>query len=291
MEYRLTIKPSIFFLILLSVIMLFLFVGCGLNGKKETSPLDLSQALTTNPQSSPTPPPRSPASFCPPNISLLIFNLNPAGDPQPQTITFTNCGGPARWSSSVKMVTGKSWLSIRPQRGWLGSGASRTVQVNVVSKNLAISTYKGYVAITLGSSTTKTEIDLAPFSFHHLPIFAGQFSCGGVFTIGAGQEDQEPIGNIPFSGGSYSWSATTSTADGTSWLFVSSGTGFFLPQGPLPLVIIKAEDLGPGDYKGDIIFTIGANANTFDCSVDLHVEPAVSLTPTPTSTPTPAPGG
>jgi hypothetical protein len=123
------------------------------------------------------------------------------------------------------------------------------------------------------------------------PHQTGPFNCGDVITTVVGHEDQKYIGDIPFSNSGYSWSATVSTANGASWLFISPGAGSLSAQGSSPLVITKAEDLGAGDYKGDIIFTIGTNANTFDCDIILHVESAASLvsTPEPTQAPTPEP--
>jgi hypothetical protein len=80
-------------------------------------------------------------------------------DPNPQTITVTNCGLTNNWSA--KIDKGSSWLAINPSQGTLQGGATGTITVkasNVEAKLAARGSYQDSITITIGTHTTTVSV-------------------------------------------------------------------------------------------------------------------------------------
>jgi len=92
----------------------------------------------------------------PPRLSFV--GVEGISDPNPQTITVTNCGLTNNWSA--KIDKGSSWLAINPSQGTLQGGATGTITVKAsnVEAKLAATSYPDSITITIGTHTTTVSV-------------------------------------------------------------------------------------------------------------------------------------
>lgn len=105
---------------------------------------------TGSPQHTPTPQ----ADCLHGSASNLKFtSLLGLGNTSPDTVTVTNCGGPAEnWSASVVTSSGGDWLSANPAVGTIAANGSENVQIQAAGAGLQIGTYQGSVTFLKGSA-------------------------------------------------------------------------------------------------------------------------------------------
>jgi hypothetical protein len=87
--------------------------------------------------------------------SLNFTGIAGQSDPQPQTVTITNCGAFGTWSESTETDSGGNWLSASPTGNNLNGGAPTGVRItasNLIAK-LRPGTYSGKVIFSIGSGS------------------------------------------------------------------------------------------------------------------------------------------
>jgi hypothetical protein len=87
--------------------------------------------------------------------SLNFTGIAGQSDPQPETVTITNCGAIGTWSESTETDTGANWLSANPTGNNLNGGAPSGITItasNLIAK-LKPGTYSGKVIFSIGSGS------------------------------------------------------------------------------------------------------------------------------------------
>lgn len=116
---------------------------------------------TPGASSTPTPPPvpgqtPTPVPDC---LSGSASNLSftsvlGLGNPAPQTMTLTNCGGNSgNWTASATTNGGGSWLSANPAGGTIAPNGNQNVQIQAASSGLQLGLYSGSITFHKGSAT------------------------------------------------------------------------------------------------------------------------------------------
>jgi chitobiase/beta-hexosaminidase-like protein/BACON domain-containing protein len=162
-------------------------------------------------------------------INPLNFNKTFAGaNPLSQVITLASTGSQFTFAASTQNSTGGSWLTISPSAYGYGISTPEAVTVGVnPAVTLAAGTYMAEVMVNSEDGTQGFSI---PVTMTVNPTTAAYFDN----VAGALDYAMETDGEAPptqeiqvrnAGTGTLAWTASTSTADGGSWLSVSAASG------------------------------------------------------------------
>ena len=203
----------------------------------------------------------------------LMFNYK-YGDPPPQpqmlSIAYTT---PVIFIANVTAPETTPWLKLDNNNTGI---TPATIEVRVDPTGLVAGTYNGSITLStpgiLGSHTVPVTLVItgAPALSVSPSVLEFQGAAGG-----AQQTKTVSISSSPSTG------YVASVALGSAWLSVSPATGT-TPQ--TLTVTVSPASLGPGTYRGSIIFSApGAGGGSQLVGVTLVVTGSVSLTASPTS--------
>ena len=195
------------------------------------------------------------------------------GNPNPQVLSIASTGTSFNFWSYVVNSTGGDWLQISPSNdGCCGITTPYAITASVnASASLAAGTYTAEIVFdsTDGTHTMSVPVTLqvaatgATF-FDDLP---GQLDFS-MTTAGAGPPEQSiQIRNA--GSGTLNWTASTTTADGGSWLSLSAGAGT-APSTLLAAISpakLPGGGLVAGTYTGQIILKSTTDVETIPVTV------------------------
>jgi uncharacterized protein (TIGR03437 family) len=206
------------------------------------------------------------------NVSALQFYYQVGSFlPVQQFFNLSSGGAPLSVSLSTSTNDGLPWLTVNP----LFTTTPQAITVSVSTANLAAGVYTGKIHISSPSSANQM-IDI-PVT---LTVSSGPLLTVGVtpstFVHQLGSQ-APPAQTVPLSstGGSLSYSVSTSTQDGFNWLVVSPTTG----QTPQNLTIgVTPGSLSAGSYTGVVtVVSPGAANSPLRIPVNLSVGSASAL--------------
>lgn len=86
--------------------------------------------------------------------NLSFTSVLGLGNPAPQTMTLTNCGGnSANWTASATTNGGGPWLNVNPAGGTIALNGGQNVQIRATSSGLQLGLYSGSITFRKGSAT------------------------------------------------------------------------------------------------------------------------------------------
>jgi hypothetical protein len=194
------------------------------------------------------------------NPNALVFTAT-AGqrDPDPQTVTLTNCGSAGDWSASS--AHGSNWLNGNPVNGHLDSqgtsGATQDVLVVVSIAHLDPGIYRDRITFALGTSSAVVDIQLNVQSVPIAPCIRASTD-SLTFTATQGQGDPAPqMLTLLNCGSAGDWSA--SSANNSAWINPSLFDGHLEAHAMQDITVsVSASQLDPGKYNDTLIFTLGS---------------------------------
>ena len=161
-------------------------------------------------------------------INPLSFTktLNSAANPLSQVITVASNDASFQFTVATVQGTGGAWLSVNAN-GCCDSTSNALTITAAPAQTLAVGTYTAEVIIT---SRDGTQSMVVPVTLTVEPASATYFDAlpGGVTFSGqvnSGTIPSQPLAIRNAGAGTLNWMASTSTADGNSWLSLSSTTG------------------------------------------------------------------
>jgi len=212
-------------------------------------------------------------------VNPLRFVKTYAGlNPLSQTITMASTGTQFTFAASVQNSTGGNWLTINPSAYGYGITTPQAITVGVnPAVTLAAGTYMAEVVVNSedGHQGFSIPVTLAvnPDTSAYFDDIAGALNYS-METAGDAPPAQEmQIRNA--GAGTLAWTATTTTADGGSWLSLSEASGTAptdvsvtvnpknLPNGGLIAGTFVGQVLlqnATGDVTVPVSYTVGANA-------------------------------
>jgi len=178
-------------------------------------------------------------------------------NPLPQTLAIASAGSPFNVDAAVSTSTGGSWLQISPAAGVFATPAAYVVSVNP-AVSLAAGTYNGQIVFAsypsgTPSMTVPVSLIITPAGATFFDDLAGEITFSLV-TGGNPPPQTIQIGNGAT--GTLNWTATSSTADGGSWLTLSAAAGTapsMVTVGLLPAAL-PGGGLTAGTFVGQILF-------------------------------------
>lgn len=213
------------------------------------------------------------------SYTMLSGGANPA--PQTITITSTNCNGTS-WTAN----SSSGWIGVSQAGGTFGNGTSQAVTVAVTGAQLKGQgqQYHGSVTISAGktSASIGVTLDVQPAAC----VQASNQQITLTTTAGSNAPTGQAV-TITNCGGPAIWTAAVATNDGGNWLGVGLPGGTLAAGGGQAVPIIVASAQLPSaqkPYTGHITFTITANGQTSQVTVNVVV--TVQALPTPTVVPT-----
>ena len=224
------------------------------------------------------------------NVQVAV-TFNVTSVPAPAALTFTGTVGGATPASqplsvtatgpnvtySAAVTSGSSWLSVSPASGTT-NGAAETVSVNITG--LVANTYNGTIAITPnGAAAISVPVTLTVGS-QPSPT-AAPSSLSFNYTIGGTVPGSATVG-VGSSGAALS--GVTVGAPTVPWLAVSQ-SGTTTPNVTLTVSLVPASlPATPGPYSGSFaINATGATSLTYQVTLNVSPQPALTVTPTPLS--------
>jgi uncharacterized protein (TIGR03437 family) len=178
--------------------------------------------------------------------------------------------------SFTAAASGGSWLSISAASGTATASAPASLTITASPGSLAPGTYSGTVAITGAGSTINLPVTLS-VSAPTAVILVSQVGLSFTAVSQGGVPLPQTVGILNIGQGAMSWSATSSTLSGGSWLQISPASGTV--QTPymdvsLVAVSINPSGLGTGTYYGKIQVSATAANTPQVVTVILTVLPA-----------------
>jgi uncharacterized protein (TIGR03437 family) len=202
----------------------------------------------------------------------LTFSASSGGSiPGAQTISLSASVPGLGFTTS----TSATWLTVTPSNGSMPA----SLQMTADPTNLAPGNYQGKLTISVPNATTPTTTVAVTFTVG--AKVPAQLSVGPqtlTFTAiqgGVPQSAQAQVANA--GGGSLSFTAVASTANGGNWLLVSQSSGTATPSSAASLTVTAdPSSLLAGTYHGTVAIT-GAGTTT-NLAVTLSVSiPSASL--------------
>jgi YVTN family beta-propeller protein len=220
-----------------------------------------------------------------PNLSLspsnLTFAFNQGGSaPSAQTFSVSSSTGEVSFTAAVSTTSGGSWLSVSPTSGTTPA----TLSVSVNPTGLAAGTYNGSVSIAstgAGNSPQTVAVTFTVTAPLNLTVSPGTMSFA--FTQGGSVPTAQNL-TVASSGAALSFTATTATTSGGSWLSVSPTSGTTgTATGTLSVSVIPT-GLAAGTYNGSVsIASTGAANSPQTVAVTFTVTAPLNLTVSPST--------
>jgi uncharacterized protein (TIGR03437 family) len=190
--------------------------------------------------------------------------------PSAQVITLSTSVPGLAFTTSVNVP----WLNVTPSSGAIPA----TLQANVDPSSLAAGTYNGTITITVPYGASKTTTISVTFTVQPsippaLAVDTKNISFSAIEGSGA-LNQQLQVSNA--GGGSLSFTATTATTSGGSWLSISATNGAATPSSPVSLTVTATPgSLTAGTYSGTI--TITGAGSTVNVAVTLSISAATRI--------------
>jgi hypothetical protein len=207
-------------------------------------------------------------------VPALAFTKTFAGaEPLPQilTIAYTN-NSTVRFSVAASTNSGGSWLTVSPG-GTACCYTPLAVEAGVNAGTLAAGTYTGQIVITNYSTpavnmTIPVTLQIKASSATFFDDLPGKLS----FSLPPGSNATPQSVSIRNAGaGTLSWTLTTSTADGGSWIAASASSG--VAPATITVGITTANLPGGGSvagtYVGQLVFQTSADSITVPIAVNV----------------------
>lgn len=192
--------------------------------------------------------------------------------PDQQAITISNPGSrPLVWGAGIH---GAGWLWTSPSSGTIAPGSQQTIIVGVTTDGLDSGVYKGEIAFVkqglqpVQGSPQSVYVSLTVTPACTLALSSSSMGFSGQHGAASPASQSLSIGIAQGCQSSQSWSATTATSSGGSWLHVSASHGVT----PAKIsVSANTAGLAPGTYQGTLTFSSSAGSQLL--TVTLTVMP------------------
>ncbi len=188
-------------------------------------------------------------------------------DPLPQTMAIASVGTGFNYTVAASTSSGGSWLTVTTG---IGCGLCATPgpisAVVAADITLGVGSYLGQIVVTSQSGTVKLTIPvtltITSTSGAFLDNLPGQLSYS--LNTGGAAVTSRAIQIRNGGTGTLSWTATTSTSDGGSWLHISAASG--TAPSPVTVSITVANLPGGGltaqSFIGQLVFTTSTSSTT-----------------------------
>jgi len=215
-----------------------------------------------------------------PNLTLtpntLSFSYQIGGStPAAKTFSVASTGAALSYNVTTTTASGGSWLSASPASGT----TSGTESVSVNPTGLAAGTYTGTVSVAstgAGNSPQTVAVTLTVTAAPNLTLTPNTLSFS--YQIGGSTPAAQSF-SVASTGAALSYTVTTSTAAGGSWLSASPASG---TTSGTESVSVNPTGLVAGTYTGTVsVASTGAGNSPQTVAVTLTVTAAPNLTLTP----------
>lgn len=213
------------------------------------------------------------------NFSKLFDSANPLS----QTITVTSTGTAFNFTATVSTDLGGSWLSISPSN--FGFGVSTPYGITVVVNpvvTLAPGPYTGHINL-ISPGVTPMSIPVTLVIHAATDTYFDQIAGGLSFSL-ASENNTPPAQALQVrnaGAGSLSWTATTSTADGGSWLTLSSTSGTAPSNLSVGVTVANLPGAGvtAGTFIGQVVFQTAGDTVTVPVAVKVGASVLAQVNP------------
>lgn len=204
-------------------------------------------------------------------IPPLHFTIGTGqGNPLTQVITITSTGASFSFFGSVSTASGGNWLQITPSSfGCCGLSTSQSIQVTASPGTLATGTYIGQILFTAGSNSLTVPVTMVihPTSTAFLDQVAG----GLTFTLPTHGSNPPPQALEVRNGGAgaLNWAASTSTADGGSWLALTPASGAVPSPMKVGVAVANLPNGGlvAGTFTGQVLLSSAGDKESIPITV------------------------
>ena len=203
---------------------------------------------------------------------LSFTKVYTGADPLPQVVTVTSSVTNFAFNASATTTTGGSWLTVTSCGSWCTAPEALTVTVTT-SVTLAAGAYSGQIVFSAhnnpsDSITVPVTLTVAAAGTAFFDDLPGQMT----FSLATGSTTTPPSQFIQIRNagtGPLAWTGAASTADGGSWLQVSSLSGAAPSMISVALITANLPGGGftPGTYIGQLAFAGAGGAVTVPVSV------------------------
>jgi uncharacterized protein (TIGR03437 family) len=217
----------------------------------------------------------------------LNFNLTQNAAPATQSVTLTNHGSTAlAFSASASTNSGGNWLALSGGSGSVPAFGTSSLGVTADPSQLTAGTYSGSVTVSAGGQVSTVSV-VAVVTGSQPTLSLSQTGVTFSAVSGGTATSPQTIAVLNQGAGTLSFSASTSTISGGSWLNISpsSGSSSASSSGSVT-VSVNPAGLQPGTYYGKVSFSSTTATNSAQiASVVLNVvspanSPGASALPT-----------
>jgi hypothetical protein len=204
-----------------------------------------------------------PCTSCALPTGGLNFNLTQNAAAATQSVTVTNHGSTAMsFSASASTNSGGNWLTLSPSAGSVAAFGSSSIGVTADPAQLTAGTYSGSVTVTAGGQAFTVSV-VAVVTGTQPTIELTQSGVTFSAVSGGTATSPQTITVLNPGTGTVSFSASTSTISGGSWLNVSpsSGSSSASSSGSVT-VSVNPAGLQPGTYYGTVSFSSTTASNS-----------------------------
>jgi len=204
-----------------------------------------------------------PCTTCFPPTGGLNFNLTQNAAAATQSVTLTNHGSTAMtFSASASTNSGGNWLTLTGGAGSVAAFGTSTLGITADPSQLQPGTYTGSVIVSAGGQVFTVSV-VAVVTGTQPTIELTQTGVTFSAVSGGTATSPETITVLNSGAGTLSFSASTSTISGGSWLNVSpsSGSSSASSSGSVT-VSVNPAGLQPGTYYGKVSFSSSTAANS-----------------------------
>jgi hypothetical protein len=228
----------------------------------------------------------SPPQFLP--IPGLNFSATTAGDaPLSQVITATSTGTSIFFTAAASTNSGGNWLTINPSNYGYGVYTPYGITVQVTpAVTMAAGTYTGQIVLTCTSASCGTApLEIPVTLVVHAPnsAYFDQIAGGLNFSLATGGNNPpaQPLQVRNAGTGSLAWTATTSTADGGSWLTVTSASGTAPTNVSVSVTIANLPGGGAttGAFTGQVLFASSGDTVSVPITVNVGSDVIAQVNP------------
>ncbi len=208
-------------------------------------------------------------------IKPIVFTktVNSTSNPLPQVLTVASTGTNFNFYAKIIDGTGGSWLSQSTNSSYVQAtpfGVSLTANPDV---SLAAGTYTAQLSLTLSGSSIATIVPVSLIVESTSATYLDELPGGLTFSMAAkGTAPPAQLLSIRNAGaGTLNWTATTSTADGGSWLKLSASSGTAPSTPSVSINPASLPDSGQiaGTFTGQVAIKTGSDTVTIPISVFL----------------------
>ena len=222
----------------------------------------------------------------PSSAALAFSTTQGAGNPAPQSVTFTasgSCSWPVNWQAHI--TSHARWLLLSAVSGGINaSGQAATLTASINAGSLPPGTYTTQVSISASDSASRqTQGSPEVFSVTLIILPACQLLASSnnlSFSTATGQVSATQSITIQESGNCarpVSWTATGNSGS-SSWLILSPPGGSDNGAGATISVSVNANALAPGTYNGTITIAASGTGSSFVQGSPMTVAISVTVT-------------